>query len=123
MGRWGSNLVTRGRWDPAGFEAQTPEFVTAVDEGAVRFGYVGQRTADVAIGITVEDVAWLYRYLGRITDTQVRAALQASGATEEDTQRFTRALRARIVQLGHASGDVRSDAGRPTEAAPSGPLP
>ena len=24
MGRWGGNVVTRGRWDPEGFEAQTP---------------------------------------------------------------------------------------------------
>jgi hypothetical protein len=120
MGRWGSNLVTRGRWDPAGFEAQTPEFVTAVDEGAVRFGYAGQRTADVAVGITVQDVAWLYRYLGRVTDKQLRSALQASGASEEETQQFTRALRARIVQLGRICGAIKTDAERPAEAAPSG---
>ena len=31
MGRWGSNIVTRGRWDPEGFAAQTPQFVTGVD--------------------------------------------------------------------------------------------
>ena len=33
MGRWGSNIVTRGRWDPAGFEAQNADFVTAVCSG------------------------------------------------------------------------------------------
>ena len=26
MGRWGGTIVTRGRWDPDGFEAQTPQF-------------------------------------------------------------------------------------------------
>ena len=65
MGRWGGNVVTRGRWDPQGFAAQTPEFVTGSDGGAVRFGYVGQRTADVAAGISIDDVRWLCRYLGQ----------------------------------------------------------
>ena len=103
MGRWGSNVVTRGRWDPDGFAAQTPEFVTGIDEGMVRFGYVGQRTADVAIGISIQDIRWLCRYLGRITDTQLREALQASGANEEETERFGAAIRARIDQLIRAS--------------------
>ena len=99
MGRWGGNIVTRGRWDPDGFAAQNPEFVTAVDEGMVRFGYVGQRTADVATGISVADVRWLCRYLGRITDGQLRAALAASGANGDEADRFTRAIRDRIDQL------------------------
>src|SRR5688572_15522876 len=47
MGRWGNNIVTRGRWDPDGFEAQTPEFVARVEGNIVYFGYVGQRTADI----------------------------------------------------------------------------
>ena len=89
MGRWGGNLVTRGRWDPQGFAAQTPEFVTGSDGGAVRFGYAGQRTADVAAGISIDDVRWLCRYLGRVTDAQLRDALTASGATPEDTGQFT----------------------------------
>jgi hypothetical protein len=103
MGRWGGNIVTRGRWDPAGFEAQNTEFVTAVDEGMVRFGYVGQHTADIATGISREDVRWLCRHLGRITDAQLRGALAASGATAEESNRFTRAIRDRINQLVRAS--------------------
>ncbi len=99
MGRWGGNVVTRGRWDPQGFAAQTPEFVTGSDGDAVRFGYVGQRTADVAAGISIGDVRWLCRYLGRITDAQLGDAFRASGATREDTERFTEAIRDRINQL------------------------
>ena len=57
MGRWGGNVVTRGRWDAAGFAAQTPQFVTGVANGFVQFGYTGQRTADARAGIRVEDVA------------------------------------------------------------------
>ena len=103
MGRWGGNIVTRGRWDPDGFAAQTPEFVAGVVEGMVRFGYTGQRTADVAIGISVQDVRWLCGHLGRVTDTQLGAALAASGANREEADRFTRAIRDRINQLVRAA--------------------
>ena len=102
MGRWGGNIVTRGRWDPAGFEAQNAEFITAVENGLVHFGYVGQRTGDVAAGISVEDVRWLMCYLGRLSDAQIRDALTASGATRDDTARFTAAIRDRIEQLRRA---------------------
>ena len=102
MGRWGANIVTRGRWDPAGFEAQTPAFVRTVENGLVRFGYAGQRTADIAEGIRVADVRWLHQFLGRLTDPQIRDALAASDASEEEAARFTRALRSRIDQLGRA---------------------
>ena len=99
MGRWGGTLVTRGRWDHAGFAAQTPQFVTGVSSGFVQFGYSGQRTADARADIRVEDVQWLCRYLGRITDAQLRAALTASGATPEETESFATSLRDRIRQL------------------------
>ena len=98
MGSWGT-MITRARWDPAGYEAQTPQFVTGVEGDLVKFGYSGQRTEDVALGITVEDVAWLLTYLGRITDRQLREALDASGATTEERDVFQRALRERITQL------------------------
>jgi hypothetical protein len=102
MGRWGGNIVTRGGWDPAGFEDQTTQFVTAVEEGLVRFGYAGQRTEDVATGIAVEDVRWLCKYVGRLTDAQLVDALRVSGATEEEAARFSAALRTRIEQLRKA---------------------
>ena len=65
MGRWGGNIVTRGQWDPEGFAAQTPQFVTGVQNGLLLFGYAGQRTADMSSGIRVDDARWLCRYLGR----------------------------------------------------------
>jgi hypothetical protein len=99
MGRWGNTVVTRGRWDAAGFAAQTPHFVTGVTGGYVQFGYTGQRTVDARASITPEDVRWLCRYLGRITDDQFRDALGASGATPEEAESFTASLRSRVEQL------------------------
>ena len=99
MGRWGNTLVTRGRWDAAGFAAQTPGFVTGVTNGFVQFGYTGQRTGDARADITPEHVRWLCRYLGRIGDDQLRAALRVSGATPEEVESFTASLRSRVQQL------------------------
>ena len=99
MGRWGGNPVTRGRWDAEGFAAQTPQFVSGVASGFVQFGYTGQRTGDARANIRPGDVAWLCRYLGQITDDQLRAALAASGGTEAEIASFTESLRGRIAQL------------------------
>jgi hypothetical protein len=99
LGRWGSTLVTRGRWDCDAFRAQTPQLVTGVSEGLVQWGYTGQRTLDAARDIRVQDVRWLLRYLGRVQDHQLRDGLLASGATAEETECFTAALRERIEIL------------------------
>jgi hypothetical protein len=99
MGRWGSNVVTRGRWDVDGFEAQTPQFVTGVRDGRVMFGYTGQRTADVAEGIRIEQARWFARRARRISDAQLVDGLLASGATREEAGRFARAIRQRIDLL------------------------
>jgi hypothetical protein len=102
MGRWGS-VVFRGKWDPDGYESQTPEFVKGVENGMVKWGYIGQRTEDATDGISVEDVRWVYQYVGRITDEQIREGLLASGATSEEVESFTRAIRERINQLKRVS--------------------
>jgi hypothetical protein len=104
MGKWGSNVVSRGRWDPDGFEAQTPFFVTGVTDGYVSFGYVGQRTAEIARGITVEDVEWFYKTARELTPDALGGGLLASGATEDEARRFAAALASRIRQLGVACG-------------------
>jgi len=127
MGRWGRAVVTRGRWDPDGFAAQTPQFVTGVTNGYVQFGYTGQRTGDARANITVEDVRWLCRYLGRVTDDQLKDALRASGATAEEVESFAASLRARIQQLQAVSAGAFEPSASPardplaTDAVDSGP--
>ena len=100
MGKWGTNIVSRGRWDPDGFEAQTPGFVTAQKDGGVSFAYTGQRTADIAHGIPMDHVRWFHGIAGRLREDQLVEALAASGASDEEQRRFARALIDRIRQLG-----------------------
>jgi hypothetical protein len=114
MGRWGSNVVSRGRWDVEGFEAQTPGFVTGVTHGFVNFGYQGQRTAEIARGITLEDAAWLFGYAGRLTEAALCGGLMASGASGEEAARFARALIDRIQQIGRAAGCTTTEAAQRT---------
>ncbi len=102
LGRWGVP-GTRAKWDCAAYEAQTPDFILGVESNVVSFGYVGQRTDEATEGITVEDVRWLYRYVGRVTDRQLRDGLLVSGATLAEADCFTRAIRARLEQLRRVS--------------------
>jgi hypothetical protein len=102
MGKSGSPL-TRTKWDCEGFASQNAGFVRGVKDGVVQWGYTGQRTDEATEGIKVGDVRWLYSYLGRVTDGQLREGLLASGATREEADCFTRALRGRIEQLGRVA--------------------
>ena len=104
MGKWGANIVNRDRWDPDGFEAQTAGFATAVQDGVVSFGYAGQRTADIAVGITVEHARWFHGIAGRLSERQLVDALAASGASDDERTRFARAIIARIRQIGDLTG-------------------
>lgn len=113
MGRWGGTIVTRGRWDVAGFEEQTPQFVAGVRDGCVVFGYAGQRTADVASGIPVEHARWFHSHAGRISEAFLIEALTVSGADEDEARRFARAIVERIRQLG----TVQEGDGHPASAS------
>ena len=98
MGKWGG-FMSREKWDCDGYSSQTRKFIEGTKRGVVEFGYEGKRKSEMREGITVNDVSWLLRYLGRITDAQFRAGLKASGATEGEVSCFTSALRDRINKL------------------------
>ena len=99
LGTWGSNVLSRGRWDSRAYALQNDQFVTGIDGETVLWGYRGQRTADAVAGISRGDVEWVYRYVGALTDDQIAAGLRASGGTESEIAEFTAALRARIDRL------------------------
>ena len=98
MGFWGAK-TGQTDWRCEDYTKQTPEFVQGVSNGEVKFGYAGIHTDDFKRDIHPADVAWLMRYLGQITDEQLRAALRSSGATPQEETCFTAAIRARLEQL------------------------
>jgi hypothetical protein len=98
MGRWGS-AFTREKWDCEAYSEQTPDFVKGVEDGFVKWGYAGTNAKDVTEGISVDDVRWLLKDLGKITDRQLEAALRSSGAEDDEVSCFGPAIRDRIRQL------------------------
>ena len=102
MGKWGG-VLSREKWDCEGFSDQNAKFIKGVKNNSVEFGYSGQRTDDIREGIRVSDVRWLLKYIGRISDAQIRAGLLASGATQEEAKCFVSAIRDRIYKLEGAA--------------------
>ena len=98
FGSWG-RMFGRENWNCVSYEAQTRSFVAGVKNNFVQFGYGGEHTNDFKTDITVDDVKWLMTYLGRITDEQIHAGLKAAGASDDEEQCISRALRDRIEQL------------------------
>ena len=99
LGAWGNNVVQRGRWDVTAYAAQNEAFITGVDGEFVKWGYQGQRTADLTEGITVEDVRWFHKLAAQLTDDQIHEGFVASGAAPDEAGYFTAALRGRIEKL------------------------
>jgi hypothetical protein len=97
MGRAG-NVFTRSKWDAGDFYRQSSKFVR-VKDGELDWGYHGAHTDSMTDDIRVSDIRWLLRYLGRISDAQLRAALLSSGATRAEASLYVKALRFRIRQL------------------------
>jgi hypothetical protein len=98
MGRWGSD-TGQTDWRCEDYTAQTAEFVKGARNGFVTFGWEGDINGGFRDRIPASHVAWLYQYLGRITDVQLHAGLKAAGAADAEADCFTKALRARIEQL------------------------
>jgi hypothetical protein len=100
MGKWGRTFF-HSKWDCEDFGGQTDRIIKKIDDdGEVKFGFsTGNHGGDFKDDITTADVKWLLRRLNGITDPQLRTALRRSGATDHEAQHFTRALRARIMQM------------------------
>lgn len=110
MGRWG-HYFTRTKWDAVDYARESERFVRGLKDGWVEWGYHGTHTSRMTEEISVTDVRWLMRYLGRVTDQQLTGGLLASGATPDEAAVFSRALRARIRQLGEVSRGLSMAAG------------
>ena len=102
LGRSG-NKFSWNRWRCKGFAEQTPDFVKGVESGWLKWGFKGKHRKDIAGDISVSDVQWLLKYLGRITDAQIRSGLEASGATPAELECYSKSLRQRIEQLQEAA--------------------
>lgn len=108
MGR-ASDFSGRSKWDCRGFTLQSGHFADGVGDGYVTFHYDGKDRDLIRNNIRIEDVKWFMSRMGGLTDAQIRAALDASGATPAESDCFAPALRQRLNQLASvASGQIGS---------------
>jgi hypothetical protein len=98
FGRLGA-IPVRANWQCQAFTEQSATFVRGVEKGLVNFGYDGNINEGFRTGIPASHVAWFMKYLGRITDAQLRTGFSASGASNAEAVCFTAAMRTRIEQL------------------------
>jgi hypothetical protein len=98
LGSWGG-LLRRDRWNASAYERQTRDFVRVGRDGTLVWGYRGKHDRDITTGPGVEDVRWTLQQLSGVDHRNLRAALLASGATDAEAERFTRAIEDRIAQL------------------------
>lgn len=97
MGRWGK-YWNRSKWNADKFLKQSEDFV-AIRNNEIRWGYVGQHSSLLKQGVKPTDIRWLLRTLGRVSDDQLRVGLASCGASNEETEKYVRALRIRIGAL------------------------
>lgn len=105
MGR-PAELSGRSKWNCEQYAADSQHLVDGIDNGYVVFNYQGKQGHEVLRGIKVEDVQWLMSRLGRLTNTQIGAALEASGATVEEKNCYSQAFRTRLAQLKNLPADT-----------------
>jgi hypothetical protein len=86
-----------------------------MENGYVQFNYAqyaGRHEHALSHGIRVEDMKWFLSRIQGLTDTQVREALLASGATHGEASCFTTAFRERLNMFAAATKpelvDIRS---------------
>ena len=101
-GRWG-RYISRSKWDCVDYYDQSRKFVKGVKDGEVDWGYQGTHTKLITAGVAVDDVRWLMRYLGRLTDRQIESGLLSSGATPDEAACYADAMSLRIQQLREIS--------------------
>lgn len=98
LGKWGG-FFSRDKWDADGYSGQTRDFARSGDGGNIRWGYRGKHGKDITAGVRLDDVRWLLTYLAAVSDEDLRAGLQASGATPDEVNTYAQSIRQRIVQL------------------------
>jgi hypothetical protein len=102
---WGASMGLTGdisgrsKWDCEGYARQSENFVDEVADGYVTFNYAGKERDVVSHGIRVDDVKWFMSRMGKLTDRQILSALEASGATAQESACFAKALGKRLGQL------------------------
>jgi hypothetical protein len=103
---WGASLgdaaspdVATRKWNCPAFDKRSDTLIEGSGGGYVAFNYTqyaARHEHALSEGIRVADLDWFMSRMGKLTDAQIHAALLASGATQDEGDCFTRAIRRRM---------------------------
>jgi hypothetical protein len=115
---WGASLgdpgaAARGdrKWNCEKFSKDTEHLIDGVADGYLSVNYeqyAGMHIDKLTSGIRAEDLKWFTDRISKLSDSQIRAALHASGATPDEQACFTAALRERIDKFTAAANGGQS---------------
>jgi hypothetical protein len=94
-------FVSHTKWDLADYAKQT--FLDGVRGDTVKFNYSGKMGSALS-SIPREHVQWFAGIVAGLSDTQIRDAFKAAGATQAEVEGFSAQLRKRINELKSATG-------------------
>jgi len=97
MGKTGG-IFSRSRNKPTDFVKA--EFIEGVKQDVIDFHYRGKNKA-VFDGITLDDARWIGRWLGKLSDEQLKDAFRAANYDAEDVDAMAQTVRERINLLVH----------------------
>jgi len=97
FGWMGPLLQHRTRWNLADYQRQP--FIDDVDDGEIDLHYKGEGDIDK---IPLDHARWFASLVGQLSAAQVRAAFEASGATPEEIDGFSRRFIEKIAELQRA---------------------
>jgi hypothetical protein len=99
FGKMGRMPVPRSKWNLEDFRKE--EFIEHVKDGQVDLDNEGYGDFNK---VPLEHARWFARLASQLTDDQLRAALRASGASDEEIAGFSARLREKINELQKAVG-------------------
>jgi hypothetical protein len=96
------------KWSCSAYSKRTKYLMDGVENGYVQFNYThyaARHENALSYGIRIEHLRWFLSRMQRLTDTQVHAALLASGATAAEASCFTQAFRERLDAFAATAGE------------------
>lgn len=98
FGKTGS-VLSHSKWDAGDFGKQ--RFIDGVKGNTVELNYSGKMSGSRSVQL--EHARWFAGIIGQLTDEQLRQAFKAAGASQGETEGFTRHLRKKINELKSAT--------------------
>jgi hypothetical protein len=100
FGKTGS-FMSHTKWDLMDYSKQA--FIDGVSGNSVKFHYSGKMGSSLK-SIPRDHVVWFAGIVGKLSDSQIRDAFKAAGATQAEIEGFSSQIRKRIEELKSAAG-------------------